>query len=97
MIYLVVPVPKDISNLPSVLKKSFVALENQIVGFKLSMPRPSGTVRGETAAGSNSSAPPWITIVGSKKCLCASGHLLSLLQKIKKPRAWVALKNEVKE
>lgn len=92
MIYLAVPVPEDISNLASVLKKSFVPLESQIMGFELSMMQPSGAMSGEMAAGSHSSAPPWITVTDNKKCLGASGPSLLLSQIIKKPRAWAALK-----
>lgn len=92
MIYLAVPVPEDIPNLASVLKKSFVALESQIAGFELSTVQPSSAMRGETAAGSHSSAPLWITVMGNKKRLGASGPSVSLSQMIKKPRAWIALK-----
>lgn len=73
IIYLAVPIPEDISNLPLVLKRNFVTLVIQIVGFKLSMPQPRGAVHGEMAAGS---APPWITVIGNNKCLCASGPTL---------------------
>ena len=86
VIYLAVPIPEDIPNVASVLQM-LAALESQTVGFELSMPQPSSAMRGEMAAGSHSSAPLWITVMGNKKCLCASGPLLSLSQMIKKPTA----------